>query len=58
MESNFTPEYAGDNPNRKWVRDTLVRKGMQISDLDAGLRLMLHTKRLLDTIVKQVGARI
>lgn len=31
---NFTPEYPGDTPNRKWVRDKAAEKGIKVDPRD------------------------
>lgn len=38
-KNEFTPEYPGDNPNRKWVRDKAAQKGIRLNYTDLVLRL-------------------
>lgn len=52
MNEEFKPEYPGDNPNRKWVRDNLRRKGASVDYGDVILRMSsAHVRWLFGQMV-------
>ena len=38
-EPEFQPEYNGDNPNRKWIRDKMEERGIHLNYTDVILHM-------------------
>jgi hypothetical protein len=48
----FRPEYPGDTPNRKWVRDRMASKGIGVDYADVILHMpAVHVRWLFGAIV-------
>lgn len=49
--SEFKPEYPGDTPNRKWVRDKIEEKGIRVDTTESIMRLPSQTVKLLFGVI-------
>lgn len=53
MNEEFQPEYPGDTPNRKYVRDLMAARGIHVTYADVILRMSArhikwHFERIMD----------